>query len=803
MIQDDNQSCISNSLSRYIRGHKGLFQCDPVLFRGHMSDTCPRFPREVYLLDRCLSIGISDTLARYESQPSNIVIDSLVDKLHNAYMVEKRAARWSVLTWCSALLSNNKKGLTMISKTEIQVSVSNDAELEQALREPEPNTVILLKTGTFRQSLIIDCDIKIRGTGKPNETVLEFNDSRGIAVLSEKVCLENMFIRSDDINSCTLLDIAFGKVSLKNCYVRGRTHVHGASAHLKTKNCFFHEEGILVFDEYAGGFITETTIESMLCISKNASPVCDTTKISGPVILEQSGTGTFKACNITSAFTIMSGSSPVFESSHFNMKNDNHLLINSLSTVMANDCQFMGNQIEVTSARVTFENSMFEGGDENAIRFKKGSTVYLKHCNIKNYQNYGINILSGSNVTVEKSTISDTNGVGLNVSDKGSTVHITESDITRSTQTGIVVSKKASVSLDKCRINRGLHNGVHLKRKGYATFRKTDISGNEGHGVIVESSGHLTGEQSSIEQNRQSGLHVKRGKVFLEKTVLRKNIENGLIADRGSRVNLSDCIVKGNGANGLISRKRGRIILSDSTVIQNGITGILVTKKGRVECHKCQIIKGRHAGIVIENGIASLIKSILAENAGPGMVITNRGKMSLISSCIEKSAVSPVLVQNRGRMQALNSIFKHNSAVPIECRDNGHVHLRDCQIKENDSPGVIVGSGCVATFIKSSVSNNIGDGIIVSRGGSLVLSKAAVLNNNGHGIQLNGGKLISVFSSIVQNDGFGISGKGIMGLFVNTTQNSQGAKSPVRFTVIYCCKIRNNVQTTKTKEAIA
>lgn len=782
-MYSDTKTTLSQALLEYIRTRPGMMQCDPVGFRGFMSDSCPGASRDIFVLERCLVAGIADEIARGNGDFTPLVRDRCVRRLQAMFALEHDAAELSVDTWASALHTSCGKGVEMQKHVEQTVSVSSDADFHAALQNTKHPVEIVLGRGTYHAPKVLDGDLRIRGMGKPHETVLIVTHPDGMGMRADTIELENLALRPDPKNkkATTSLDIAYGTMRVSKCLVHGMVRVHGASARLSADNSLFHDNSHILFSDYAGGMIEDTTIESCCSITTHASPAFRSVKAEGSISCDVLSTPSFTACDITGSCIISRGSSARMAGCHVTMEKKSRLLVKSAAALTGTDCRFTGNETLIDGASAHLENCLFEGGDTTGLRFVHEARSELRDCEVRDYAVTGISIRSRSTVVLKNSLISDIGSVGILVRDRDSALTTTNCVVGTCGEAGIMVMTQASARLDTDTFKFGKRSGIRVRKKGVVIASHLSVFKHDQYGIQVESGGYCSCDDCTIKNNRGSGIHVSKSKTVIDSCFITKNAYNGIIADSRSQMLVKGGSITKNGANGILIRKGGRIVIEQNTISENGITGVLVTKGGRLESDNSRIHDGRHAGIVVEKGLVDLFSVCIAGNAGPGMVVGRRARVVLSGCVIDKSAVSPVLVHEGGRLNAKDTTWQANSVPSIECRDRGRIRLHHCYIQDNDAPGLLVGPKGMVILTGSLITRNKGGGIIIREHGRATAWKSFINGNDGRGVMLTGGRFTSLLSRIEYNTAEGIAGAGILRLFITALQRERGAKFKGRY----------------------
>ena len=376
---------------------------------------------------------------------------------------------------------------------------------------------------------------------------------------------------------------------------------------------------------------------------------------------------------------------------------------------------------------ITFDQSVFTGGDNNVIRLPQGVLTITESLIVDGASVGGVVIsgdvdgnditLSGTNITDVLSSSGGEDGSGSFLLGDNSQQVLSFTDFT------------GDVTLSALTITGG----------------NSSISGG---GISFNSMGSLTLNQSSVSGNATEFHGDARG--------------GGIAAFSGS-VYLNDSSVNANSSSG-----RGGGIYSDSSQI--------FLSNSTVSGNRTAEYSGEGGGIFAQTGSVSLINSTVSENStdgdrsGGGGIFTFFGDVSLSNSTVSGNSTDGLRSGGGGILALNGSVSLTNSTVHQNSTSGGRsegggIHiayysasltLSNSTISDNSTSGFISGGGGLFTasgsisLNNSTVSGNVTASNDSSSGGGIyslyapvVVNSSTVANNSSTG--LGGG--ISFFDS--------------------------------------------------------
>jgi len=212
-------------------------------------------------------------------------------------------------------------------KTELIVAKLGEADYRQiqdAIKQAEPQTRIIVRPGFYRESLIIDKELELVGQGQPEDIIIESRYKPCLQIQTEQAVIRGLTLRHQDrfnlqqangmgrlmgepLLKPYAIDIAQGHCSLEDCTILSNgiacIYIHGAIANPKIRYCQIQggaRYGIWV-NHKGQGFVEHCTLfghQTGVYILKGSHPTLQQCKIQR---MQQDGVFIGSDCQVTLA----------------------------------------------------------------------------------------------------------------------------------------------------------------------------------------------------------------------------------------------------------------------------------------------------------------------------------------------------------------------------------------------------------------------------------------------------------------------------------------------------------------------
>jgi parallel beta-helix repeat protein len=275
--------------------------------------------------------------------------------------------------------------------------------ISEAIASAEPGARIVVRPGTYQESLILNKPLTIVGDGQTTQNIIiESTNASCIFMQTEQAEVSGLTLRGqiETNQKYFTVDIPQGQLVLTNCDITSNSlscvGIYGSTANPIIQGCQIHdskEDGILIYKQAQGRVENCNIFSNSLSgveIREGANPLIQGCKIhngkEGGVLIDQNGQGSVKDCDIYSnalpGVEIREGANPVIQGCQIRDGTTTGLLVhkNGLGTV---------------------EDSSIFGNKYSGVESREGGNPTIQRCNINQNQQYAVYIHDNGKATVE------------------------------------------------------------------------------------------------------------------------------------------------------------------------------------------------------------------------------------------------------------------------------------------------------------------------------------------------------------------------------------------------------------------
>jgi molecular chaperone DnaK (HSP70) len=408
------------------------------------------------------------------------------------------------------------------------VSASGDADyttIGAALKQAKAHGQIVVRPGTYRESLTLDREIEIIGSGSREQVVIETGAAIGLKMATAHaivrgITLRHSAARATNWNTHGAVVVAQGCLELENCRIEATIQgvsVWGTASRVMLRGCHVHggqNAGLAV------NYGAQATLDG--CELAN-------NRHAGIHVRDRGSRASLQRCHIHD------GKGP-------------GISLSSEGQITLEYCEISGNAsvgIQICDER---------------------SSATLRQCRIHDGQDRGIAVWQKGRLVAEDCDLFGNLHAGLLVAEDGSIAQLTQ-----------------------CRVYAGRYTGIDVASKGRVTLDQCDLHLNAGAAIRVSDAGsQATIQQCEIHEGLYAGVVVqKRGQAQLTKTHLASNSGPGIrIINAGSKATLIECPIEDNGV-GVLIEQEGEGVVQDCA-IENNRVGIYVEPGSKVQEFKIE-----------------------------------------------------------------------------------------------------------------------------------------------------------------------------------------------------------------------
>ncbi len=345
---------------------------------------------------------------------------------------------------------------------EVAPSDAEFTSIQAGLDAVATGGIVLVRAGTYNESLIITNAAELRADGKGAVRVIGQEGAPGLScqgVAARVVGLE--FVG----RSASAILVQGGQATFEAC--AGTTQSGDDSAG--------NIAGIEVMDG------AEPTVSGCTFHDNDGAGV----------IVREASKGTFEACNISAnkgaGVVLRDGSNPTIRNSKIS------------------EC---GAGVVVReSARGIFESCEIFGNTVAGIEVKTNGDPTVRGCKVNGGKNAGVFVHQEGRGTFENCDIASNAVSGVDIHESGDST-LKECTISKNGQAGIYVLSGGRATLDDCELRKNKHglfiDGAHATVAGGHIFLNND------HGIVVQKGAEIVAERVDISRNGKFGVGISK-----------------------------------------------------------------------------------------------------------------------------------------------------------------------------------------------------------------------------------------------------------------------------------------------------
>lgn len=316
----------------------------------------------------------------------------------------------------------------------------------EALQHAQANAFILVRPGTYQESLRLEKEVTIIGNGPKEHIVFESSESHALEMQTSHATIRGLTIRcraGTSKQSYHALAIAQGQLMVENCDLTSKAGacaaIQGENTNPTLRYCTLHdssEHGILVSKDAWGTFEHCDIFASSwaaVCIARDGNPMFRHCTLHDNqqegVIVEEGGQGTFEDCTIynngSSGATVRAQSNPLLLRCQVHHNQRYGIAIQDRGQGSFQECAIHANgadNVLITSISTPYfyHCNIFESS-QSGVLIKDQGLGTLEYCDIYRNQLANISITTGGNPRIAHCTIHEgkRSGIAISASGKG------------------------------------------------------------------------------------------------------------------------------------------------------------------------------------------------------------------------------------------------------------------------------------------------------------------------------------------------------------------------------------------------
>ena len=376
--------------------------------------------------------------------------------------------------------------------------------LRVALRNAAPGAVIQVQAGCYRESVVVDKDVQIIGTGTAAETIVDGGKEAALVIRAPGVIVRGISFRTDRDGSGACVEMAQGSHLLEGCRFEGGVDACvqvGSQARVQFKDCEVKTSAIVGVDAMASAQVQfeNCSLEGFQRAGLRLGPEAQ--------------------CH---ASFLRAGPAPGVG-----------VLASPGAQAKLEDCEISGSEaggIELEpGAGADLHRCRMFGSRFAGVLALDHSRASLAECEVGSHGCSGVHLEPGASVVILRSRIVGNDGYGISVLN-GALATLEGCEISDNGLAGLLVHTQATAQVLHSKIFDGRSLGVVCFAAGQAALDSCEIYGNAGVGAQVRAGGSLLLARCTLRDGRDTGLMLlEDSKATLEECVVHRNARGGIL----------------------------------------------------------------------------------------------------------------------------------------------------------------------------------------------------------------------------------------------------------------------------------
>lgn len=496
--------------------------------------------------------------------------------------------------------------------SEVVVSLDRSGDyrsIGEAIRSVAAGTRIRVRSGEYRETLLLDREVEIVAEGEPGCVTVEAKGAPCLVVRAGKPIVRGLALHSRaglDGRRHYAVEITGGEPLLEDCDLlcssQAVVSVVGPDARPTLRRCRLHDgkTGGIVFADQAAGTLEECEIDANagpgIVLRTAADPIVRGCRIhrgrDAGIVIAEGGRGLFEACDISG---------------------------NGGPNVQLSD-----------NAAPIFRHSRIFEGQQAGITARNGAQGLFEDCEIYANGLTGVTLTQQANPVFRRCTLRDGHANGLTVSDGGQGL-LEDCAVSGNAFAGVKVARGGSPVLVRTSLFGGKRAGILVQAQGRATLTDCDLHTNQQANAQVESNGAILLRQCLLHDSAGAGA-LLAGEGRLEGCEIYANAAAGLEVPAGGSLILRHGRVHHGHYPGLLVQG-GEAIMEDCDLYANAMSNAAIGEGGRLDMRRCTLRDSRQFGLLFWAGATGSADECDLTGNTLGGVRLNASSHPLLQNC--------------------------------------------------------------------------------------------------------------------------------------------------------------------------
>ncbi|GHO58639.1 pectinesterase family protein [Ktedonobacter robiniae] len=232
------------------------------------------------------------------------------------------------------------------------------------------------------------------------------------------------------------------------------------------------------------------------------------------------------------------------------------------------------------------------------------------------------------------------------------------------------------------------------------TLRYCTLHDSFGHGILVSKDAWGTFERCDIFASSQAAVCIARGgNPMFRHCTLHDNQQEGIIVEEGGQGTFEDCTIYNNGASGAIVSAQSNPLLLRCQIHHNQRHGITIQDRGQGSFQECAIHANGTDNVLIASGSTPYFyHCTIFESSQSGVLIKDQGLGTLEYCDIYRNQLANISITTGGNPRITHCTIHEGKRSGIAISASGQGHIEQCTFRENAEKALAITPGCEVTL---------------------------------------------------------------------------------------------------------
>jgi len=397
-----------------------------------------------------------------------------------------------------------------VQSVTVALSGADYSSISDAVKNVPEKTRILVRPGTYFESIVLDKNVEIVGDGPREQIILISNGADCIHVPTDSAVVRGITIRGRAQDHYAI-DIPRGRFHLSDCIVTCETWscigIHNSTAQPLIQHCILRDgnsNGIMVYDQGAGVVEDCDIFANKLRgieVRTGGKPLVRRCKMHhaqrAGIYVHDQGEGTFEDCDIFAnegaGVGVKTGGKPLVRRCKIHNGQQSGIWVYDQGAGTFEDCDIFANKLSAidvgTGGKPLVRRCKMHDAQEGGIWMYDQGEGTFEDCDIFANKLSGVQVQTGGRPLMRRCKMHDGQSSGIIVYDQGEGT-FEDCDIFANKLRGIEVRTGGKPLILRCKIHNEQQSGIWVYDQGEGTFEDCETFANKNWGLYIGKGAH-------------------------------------------------------------------------------------------------------------------------------------------------------------------------------------------------------------------------------------------------------------------------------------------------------------------------